>query len=77
MGALGDRFGRKRALNIGLLAFVAGSVASAFAGSASVLIASRAAMGIGAALIMPSTLSIIRTSSRPASAVEPSASGPA
>jgi EmrB/QacA subfamily drug resistance transporter len=59
MGALGDRFGRKRALNIGLLVFVGGSVASAFAGSAGVLIASRAAMGIGGALIMPSTLSII------------------
>jgi EmrB/QacA subfamily drug resistance transporter len=59
MGALGDRFGRKLALNIGLLVFVAGSVASAFAGSAGVLIASRAAMGIGGALIMPSTLSII------------------
>jgi EmrB/QacA subfamily drug resistance transporter len=59
MGALGDRFGRKLALNIGLLVFVAGSVASAFADSAGVLIASRAAMGIGGALIMPSTLSII------------------
>jgi MFS family permease len=59
MGALGDRFGRKLALNIGLLVFVAGSVASAFAGSAGVLIFSRAAMGIGGALIMPSTLSII------------------
>ncbi len=59
MGALGDRFGRKLALNIGLLVFVAGSVFSAFAGSASVLIASRATMGIGAALIMPATLSII------------------
>jgi EmrB/QacA subfamily drug resistance transporter len=59
MGALGDRFGRKLALNIGLFVFVAGSVASAFAGSAEVLIASRAAMGIGGALIMPSTLSII------------------
>jgi len=59
MGALGDRFGRKLALNIGLLVFVAGSVASAFAGSAEVLIGSRAAMGMGAALIMPSTLSII------------------
>jgi EmrB/QacA subfamily drug resistance transporter len=59
MGALGDRFGRKRALNAGLLIFVAGSVASAFAGSPEVLIASRAAMGIGGALIMPSTLSII------------------
>jgi EmrB/QacA subfamily drug resistance transporter len=59
MGALGDRFGRKLALNVGLLVFVAGSAASAFAGSPEVLIASRAAMGIGAALIMPSTLSII------------------
>ncbi|HZA26466.1 MAG TPA: MFS transporter [Actinomycetota bacterium] len=59
MGALGDRFGRKLALNVGLLVFVGGSVASAFAGSAEVLIASRAAMGIGGALIMPSTLSII------------------
>jgi EmrB/QacA subfamily drug resistance transporter len=59
MGALGDRFGRKLALNAGLLVFVAGSVASAFAGSPEVLIASRAAMGIGGALIMPSTLSII------------------
>jgi EmrB/QacA subfamily drug resistance transporter len=59
MGALGDRFGRKLALNVGLLVFVGGSVFSAFAGSAGVLIASRAAMGIGGALIMPSTLSII------------------
>jgi EmrB/QacA subfamily drug resistance transporter len=59
MGALGDRFGRKLALNAGLLVFVAGSVASAVAGSPEVLIATRAAMGIGAALIMPSTLSII------------------
>lgn len=59
MGALGDRFGRKLALNAGLLVFVAGSVASAFAGSAGVLIFSRAAMGVGGALIMPSTLSII------------------
>jgi EmrB/QacA subfamily drug resistance transporter len=59
MGALGDRFGRKLTLNTGLLVFAAGSAASAFAGSPQVLIASRAAMGIGAALIMPSTLSII------------------
>jgi EmrB/QacA subfamily drug resistance transporter len=59
MGALGDRFGRKLTLNAGLLVFVAASAASALAGSPEVLIASRAAMGIGAALIMPSTLSII------------------
>jgi MFS family permease len=59
MGAVGDRFGRKLALNAGLVVFVAASAASAFAGSPEVLIASRAVMGIGAALIMPSTLSII------------------
>src|SRR5215218_4311502 len=59
MGSLGDRFGRKRALTAGLLVFLGGSVASAFAGSAGVLIATRTAMGIGAALIMPATLSII------------------
>jgi EmrB/QacA subfamily drug resistance transporter len=59
MGALGDRFGRKRALNVGLVFFGLGSIASAFSGSASTLIATRALMGVGGALIMPSTLSII------------------
>ena len=59
MGALGDRFGRKKALNIGLTIFGLGSIASAFSGSASTLIATRALMGAGGALIMPSTLSII------------------
>ncbi len=59
MGSLGDRFGRKRALTAGLVIFLGGSVASAFAGSAGVLIATRTVMGIGAALIMPATLSII------------------
>jgi MFS transporter, DHA2 family, multidrug resistance protein len=39
MGALGDRFGRKLLLDLGLLVFVAGSVASAWAGSPEVLIA--------------------------------------
>jgi MFS family permease len=65
MGAAGDRFGRKLALDAGLLVFVAASAASAFAGSPEVLIASRAAMGIGAALIMPATLSIITNSFPP------------
>ncbi|HWL32908.1 MAG TPA: DHA2 family efflux MFS transporter permease subunit, partial [Gaiellaceae bacterium] len=58
-GALGDRFGRKRALKFGLLVFGLGSTLSAFAGSADALIASRALMGIGGAFIMPSTLSIL------------------
>jgi len=59
MGALGDRFGRKLALNIGLVLFGLSSIAAAFADSANTLIAARAVMGIGGALIMPSTLSII------------------
>jgi EmrB/QacA subfamily drug resistance transporter len=59
MGALGDRFGRKLALNTGLVIFGVASVAAAFSGSATALIAARAAMGVGGALIMPSTLSII------------------
>ena len=58
-GSLGDRFGRRRALSAGLLIFGAGSVASALAGSAEQLIVTRALMGIGGALIMPATLSII------------------
>jgi EmrB/QacA subfamily drug resistance transporter len=59
MGALGDRFGRKRALQAGLLVFLGGSIASAFARSPQMLIATRGLMGVGGALIMPSTLSII------------------
>ena len=59
MGALGDRFGRKAALNAGLIIFGVASVFAAFSGSATALIVARAFMGIGAALIMPSTLSII------------------
>jgi EmrB/QacA subfamily drug resistance transporter len=58
-GSLGDRFGRKRALQFGLLVFAAGSVASALSTSSEMLIASRALMGIGGAFIMPATLSII------------------
>jgi EmrB/QacA subfamily drug resistance transporter len=58
-GSLGDRFGRRRGLSIGLLIFGAGSVASALVHSPNNLIATRALMGIGGALIMPATLSII------------------
>ncbi|MGI9120607.1 MAG: MFS transporter [Acidimicrobiales bacterium] len=58
-GALGDRFGRKGALQIGLAIFGLGSVLSTFATSAGHLIATRALMGLGAALVMPATLSIL------------------
>jgi EmrB/QacA subfamily drug resistance transporter len=58
-GSLGDRFGRKGALSTGLGLFGIGSLASAFATSATELIFTRAFMGIGAALIMPATLSLL------------------
>jgi EmrB/QacA subfamily drug resistance transporter len=58
-GSLADRVGRKRTFLAGLAAFAGGSAWAAFSGSVNVLIAARASMGIGAALMMPSTLSII------------------
>jgi EmrB/QacA subfamily drug resistance transporter len=59
MGTLGDRFGRKRALQAGLVLFAGASVAGALSQSAHQLIAARSVMGAGGALIMPATLSII------------------
>jgi len=59
MGALGDRFGRKRFLQLGLVVFAGASVFGAHAGSASQLIVARALMGVGGAMIMPSTLSVL------------------
>jgi EmrB/QacA subfamily drug resistance transporter len=58
-GSLGDRFGRYKALVIGLSIFGAGSLLSSFATSPNTLIATRSLMGIGGAFIMPSTLSIL------------------
>jgi EmrB/QacA subfamily drug resistance transporter len=57
--ALGDRFGRKGALQAGLVIFGLGSLLGVFAESSGVLIAARAIMGVGAAFVMPSTLSIL------------------
>jgi EmrB/QacA subfamily drug resistance transporter len=58
-GALGDRFGRKGALQLGLLMFLAATIAGTLATSSTQVIACRAAMGLGAAFVMPATLSII------------------
>jgi len=58
-GALGDRYGRRRMLLAGLLVFGAASTAAAYAGGIGALIAARAVMGAGAALIMPATLSLL------------------
>jgi EmrB/QacA subfamily drug resistance transporter len=59
MGSLGDRFGRKGFLQLGLAVFVAGSVAAAFARSSAMLISFRMVMGVGGAMIMPATLSLL------------------
>ena len=59
MGSLGDRFGRKRALQLGIFLFGLSSFLAAFADSTAQLIGARALMGVGGALIMPSTLSIL------------------
>ncbi len=58
-GSLADRFGRKRFFLIGLAVFAIGSIGAALSGSVDLLIAFRAVMGAGAALTIPSSLSII------------------
>src|SRR5205085_4619656 len=59
--ALGDRFGRKRALLLGLVIFGSGSVVSGVAGGAGQIILGRVITGLGAAFVMPATLSLITT----------------
>jgi EmrB/QacA subfamily drug resistance transporter len=56
---LGDRFGRKGALQVGLLLFVLAAIGGMLSDSSSQVIAARAVMGLGAAFVMPSTLSIL------------------
>ncbi|MFG2307299.1 MFS transporter [Streptomyces sp. NPDC048566] len=58
-GALGDRFGRRRALLAGLAIFGAGSGAASLTTDPATLIALRGVLGVGAALVMPATLSTI------------------
>ena len=58
-GALGDRYGRRLSLVGGLAVFALGSAAAAFASGAAMLIAARVVMGLGAAFVMPATLSIL------------------
>lgn len=58
-GHLADRFGRRRAFVVGLVIFMAGSLLAALAGSAGPLLGARAVQALGAALIMPSTLSTV------------------
>jgi len=57
--ALGDRFGRRRLFAIGLAIFTGGSAMAALAGSANELIAARAIQGLGGAIVLPLTLTIL------------------
>lgn len=61
MGTLGDRFGRRRMLLIGATGFAIVSALSAFAPTAELLIVGRALMGVFGAMLMPSTLSLLRS----------------
>ena len=75
-GTLGDRFGRKLALQSGIAMFGLASLGALFADSSGQVIAIRSLMGIGAALIMPATLSIIANVFPSRSAPRRSGSGP-
>jgi EmrB/QacA subfamily drug resistance transporter len=61
-GAVGDRYGRKGILLIGLAVFGGAALAAMFVNDPSTLIVLRAFMGVGAAFVMPTTLSVITTS---------------
>src|SRR5205085_1977367 len=61
-GELVDRWGQRRSLLIGLVAFGLSATAGGLAGTVGLLIAARAAQGAAAALVMPATLSVLRTS---------------
>jgi EmrB/QacA subfamily drug resistance transporter len=65
-GALSDRFGRKGSLQCGLIVFGAAAGAGAVCNSTGMLVAARGVMGVGAALVMPGTLSILATVFPPA-----------
>ncbi len=60
VGSLGDRLGHKRMFTAGLVVFGIASLAAAYAPNAEMLIAARVLLAVGAAMMMPATLSIIR-----------------
>ncbi|MDO8189238.1 MFS transporter [Conexibacter sp. JD483] len=66
MGAIADRRGRKPVLLAGLVVFGAANAAAGFAGGVEALLVARVAAGVGAAMVMPVTLSVITSSFPPA-----------
>jgi EmrB/QacA subfamily drug resistance transporter len=64
-GSLGDRFGRKRIFQIGMIVFGAGSLLCAVAPTAAILVVARVVQGVGGALLTPGSLAILEASFRP------------
>ncbi|MDJ0343541.1 MFS transporter [Streptomyces sp. H10-C2] len=64
-GALGDRYGRRRVFNVGVLWFAGASLLCGLAPSAGWLLAARALQGVGGALLMPGSLAMIQASFHP------------
>jgi EmrB/QacA subfamily drug resistance transporter len=64
-GSLGDRFGRKRIFQIGVVVFALGSLLCAVAPTAPLLVVARVAQGVGGALLTPGSLAILEASFRP------------
>ena len=75
-GSLGDRFGRKKWMTVGLVIFGLGSVGAALSTTAGGLIGFRGVQGLGASLVLPATLSIITTCFPVGNGPRRSASGP-
>ncbi len=63
-GSLADRFGRRRILLTGVVLFAGASVAAGLAGSGDLLIAARLVQGVGGAMMLPSTLSLLNATFR-------------
>ncbi|MER5294670.1 MFS transporter [Streptomyces pharetrae] len=59
LGAIGDKYSRRGALVLGLLVFAGGSVMGSLVDETGLVIAARAVMGVGAAVVMPATLSLL------------------
>lgn len=65
-GALGDRYGRKGVLIVGLAIFAVGAVISAIAGNVPVILTGRAITGVGAACVLPNALAVLIHATSPA-----------
>ena len=63
-GMLGDRYGRRRTLRVGLGLVIAGAVMGALSGSTSWLLVARAAVGAGGACVLPATIALVRSGAR-------------